>query len=133
LGACILLFRTIRLLTVENGWEHLAVWVIIFTFLEMTIDLLCIFFSFLWLLNSAELVKKISLRFGAAAAIFHAFRVLIYVIGRIGPWKNFDLKPYFRQTQNVEIFWVYFASGLSILGIIIVIIIWSKLKNQRKS
>jgi hypothetical protein len=133
LGACILLFRTIRLLTVENGWEQLAVWVIILTFLEMTIDLLCIIFSFQWLFNSSERVKKISLKFGAAAAIFHAFRVLIYVIGRIGPLRNFDLKPHFRQSQNVEIFWVYFASGLSILGIIIVIIIWLKIKKQRES
>lgn len=130
-GAGILLFRTIRLLTVENGWEHLAIWVIVFTFIEMFIDLLCIIFSFQWFFNNYEGLKRISLKFGAAAAIFHAFRVLIYVIGRIGPWINFDLKPQFRQTHNVEMFWVYFASVLSILGIVVVIFIWMKLKKRR--
>jgi len=54
-------------------------------------------------------------------------------MGRVGPFNNFDLKPQFRNTQNVEMFWVYFASVLSILGVIGVIIIWRIInKGKRK-
>jgi hypothetical protein len=130
-GASILLFRTIRLLTIENGWETLAIWVITCTIIEMIIDLFCIAFSFSWLIKTNLNSKIIALRLGAAAAIFHTFRVLIYVLGRVGPFYNFDLKPQFRNTQNVEMFWVCFASILSILGVIGVIIIWRIIKKGK--
>ena len=132
LGASIILFRTIRLLTVENGWNLLANWVIGLTFFEMAVDTLCIIFSFHWLLKDSKSSKSISLRFGATAAIFHAFRVLIYVLGRTGPWINFDVKPQFRSSHEVNMFWVYFAAILSILGILGVIIIWIMIKRSSR-
>lgn len=124
LGAGILLFRTILLLFFENGLHSLMIWVIVLTFIEMIIDLTCITFSFKWFLNNQKNNIIKSLRLGASAAIFHASRVLIYIIGRIGPWKDFDIKPDFRATNPVNIFWIYFAAILSILGIIGVFIIW---------
>lgn len=132
LGAGILLFRTIRLLTVENGWNVLANWVIILTFIEMVIDALCIIYSIHWLASDSLKSKSHSLRFGAMAAIFHAFRVLIYALGRTNLFTNFDVKTQFRSTHNVEMFWVYFASLLSILGILGVIIIWRIIKKKQK-
>lgn len=131
LGAGILLFRTIRLLTIENGWNVLAGWVILLTFIEMAIDLLCIIFSSQWLFGNSSGARSISLRLGASAAILHAIRVLIYALGRTGPWINFDVKPEFRSTHDVNMFWVYFASILSFLGILGVIIIWKILKSNK--
>jgi hypothetical protein len=135
LGASILVFRTIRLLTVENGWVTLAGWVVVLTFIEMAIDTLCIIYSFHWLYGNSKKSKSIALQLGATAAIFHAFRVLIYVLGRVGPWINFDRKPEYRSLYDVDLFWVYFAAILSVLGIIAVITIWimtkrSVLKNE---
>lgn len=132
LGASILLFRTIRLLTVENGWNVLANWVIVLTLIEMAIDTLCIIFSFHWLIRVSNKSKSISLRLGASAAIFHAFRVLIYVLGRTSPWINFDLKPQFRASNDVNMFWVYFAAILSVLGILGVIIIWMLITRAKR-
>ena len=132
LGAGILLFRTIRLLTIEDGWVTLAGWVIALTFIEMAIDILCILFSFHWLWQNSTKSKKNALRTGAAAAIFHAFRVLIYVLGRTGPWVNFDVKPEYRETHQVDLFWVYFAAILSVMGILGVLIIWAIIRKQRK-
>ena len=131
LGASILLFRTIRLLTIENGWNLLANWVIVLTFIEMAIDTLCIAFSIDWLYRNSKSSRSISLRFGVVATIFHAFRVLIYVLGRTGPWINFDVKSQFRHEHTVDIFWVNFAAILSILGIIGVIIIWMLIKRSK--
>jgi predicted ABC-type exoprotein transport system permease subunit len=132
LGASILLFRTIRLMFFENGLTTLAVWVNVLTAIEMIIDATCIIFSIKWFFKHSEIDKIISLRLGAFAAIFHAFRVLIFVIGRIGPWINFDVKPEFRSSSSIDIFWVYFAGILSILGIIGVVIIWLIRKKNRK-
>ena len=131
LGASILLFRTIRLLTVENGWETLSVWVIALTFIEMLMDVFCIVYSCHWLIADSSKSQKRSLRLGASAAIFHAFRVLIYVIGRTSPWINFDVKPQFRSTHDVDMFWVYFAAILSIAGILGVILIWLRIKSKK--
>ena len=131
LGAAILLFRTIRLLTLENGWITLANWVIVLTFIEMAIDILCIIFSSHWLFKNSDNSKSIALHLGAYAAIFHAFRVLIFVLGRTGPWINFDVKPEFRSMHNVDMFWIYFAATLSILGILGVIIIWLYIERKK--
>lgn len=132
MGASILLFRTIRLLTIENGWIILANWVIILTFIEMAIDIICIIFSFHWFLKDSNSSKSISLRTGAAAALFHAFRVLIYVLGRTGSLNNFDVKPQYRTTHTVDMFWVYFAAILSVLGVIGVFFIWLWIKKSRR-
>lgn len=123
LGASILLFRSIRLLTIENGWNTIADWVIVLTFIEMAIDIFCIIFASHWLFRNSNSSKSIALKLGAYAAIFHAFRVLILVLGRTGPWINFDVKPEFRSTYHLDTFWIYFAATLSILGILGVIII----------
>ena len=80
----------------------------------MIIDLLCLIFSIRWIKANSE----------QYATILHAFRVLIYVLGRTGPWINFDVNPEFHSSYVVNWFWVYFAAILSILGIIGVIIIW---------
>ena len=131
LGGGILLFRTIRLLTVENGWETLANWVIALTFIEMLADLICIIYSLKWFINIDLKARSVALKLGAFAAIFHAFRVLIYVLGRTGPWINFDLKQEFRDIHEVNMFWVIFAAVLSVLGIIGVIVIWAVMKNRK--
>lgn len=132
LGASVLLFRTIRLLTFENGWDVLANWVIILTFIEMAIDVACLGFSLEWLISNKQSSKSKALRCGAIAAIFHAFRVLIYALGRTDLFLNFDVKPQFKSTHEVDMFWVYFAAILSILGILGVIIISIIIRKKNK-
>lgn len=132
LGAGILLFRTISLMFFEHGLRILELWVNVLTIIEMIIDAVCIVFSLKWLLRNTVAAQTISLTLGATAAIFHAFRVLIYVIGRLGPWKNFDVKPAFRASAGTDIFWVYFAGILSLLGLLAVILIWIIRKKRRR-
>lgn len=131
LGASILLFRTLRLLFLEQGLEILVLWVIILTVLESIIDSCCIIGSLRWLISNDALKATFPLRLGAAAAILHAIRVLIYVLGRTGPWVNFDVKPIYRSSYSFDWFWVWFAAILSVLGVIGVIVIW-KLRRRSK-
>jgi magnesium-transporting ATPase (P-type) len=110
-------------------------WTSALTVIEFLIDLACFISAFLWFRKNVPFREKLSLRLGTAAALVHAVRVLIYVIGRTGPWENFDMKPEFYHLQDtVNWFWVYFASTLSVLGILGVLIIWRiRIRNRNRN
>lgn len=131
LGASILLFRTLRMMFFEKAFEILVLWVIILLIVEFLIDISCIISSLRWLISNDARKATFPLQLGAAAAIFHAIRVLIYVLGRTGPWKNFDVKPIYHSSYSFEWFWVWFAAILSVLGVIGVIVIW-RLRRRAK-
>ncbi|MFC2026783.1 hypothetical protein ACFLUX_02280 [Chloroflexota bacterium] len=130
-GASFLLFLTLRLIFFEQGLEYLVLWVIILTIVEFIIDSSCIIGSLRWFISNDTKKATLPLQFGAAAAILHAIRVLIYVLGRTGPWVNFDVKPIYRSSYSFEWFWVWFAAILAVLGVIGVIVIWI-LRRQAK-
>jgi hypothetical protein len=71
----------------------------------------------------------------AAAAIFHALRVLVFVIGRVGPWINFDVRPEHHEAHSDTWTWtgVYFAGIMAVLGVIGVIIIWILIWRAKKN
>lgn len=75
---------------------------------------------------------RLPLRLIAAAVILHAIRVLVYVLGRTGPWVNFDVKPEYHEVYTFEWFWVYFAAILAFLGVAGVIIVWRIIRYRRK-
>jgi len=50
--------------------------------------------------------------------------VLIYVLGRTGPWHGFDVCPEYRVGQVAEWGWVVFAAAMSVLGVLGVVIVW---------
>jgi hypothetical protein len=124
IGASFLLFRILRLLFFEQGLEILVLWVIVLTIFESAIDISCIVGSLRWFISNDESKATFALRLGAAAAIFHAIRVLIHVLARTGPWFNFDVKPEYHSSYSFEWFWVWFAAILSVVGVIGVIVIW---------
>ena len=125
LGACVLLFRTTTMI-VQGYLGVFVFWVSVLLISEFLIDLGCAGFSILWWISNDRSKDRIPLRLGAAAAILHAIRVLVYVVGRIGSRMNFDIKPEYHSSQytNWDIKWVYFASIMSILGLLGVVIIW---------
>jgi hypothetical protein len=134
LGACILLYRTITMIS-QGALEILALWVSILLFAEMLIDLSCLFTTIPWWIRRDWAKAKIPLRLGAATAIFHALRVLVFVLGRIGPWKNFDVRPEHQAAHADTWSWagVYFAGIMAVLGVIGVIIIWLLIRRAKKN
>lgn len=130
--AGIVLFRTIRMMLVENAFEILVLWVITLLIAEFLIDLACLFWSIRWAITGKRRDATLPLWLGAIAAFLHAIRVLIYVLGRTGPWINFDVKPEYHDSYVFDWFWVYFAGTMSILGIIGVIVIWQIIRAKKK-
>jgi hypothetical protein len=133
LGACLLLFRTIMMLS-QGALGVLVLWVSILLIAELLIDTGCIVSSVGWLRANDATKAGIPLRFGAAAAILHAARVLIFVLGRVGPWIDFDVRPEHRALHSVRWSWgwLYFAAIMSVLGVIGVIVIWILLRSAKK-
>jgi hypothetical protein len=131
IGASILLFRTLRMMFVENAFEILVLWVFMLLVLEFLFDIFCIVSSLRWFISNDSLKATFPLQSGAVATILHAMRVLVYVLGRTGPWLNFDVKPMYRSSYSFEWFWVWFAAILSVLGVIGVIVIW-RLRRRAK-
>lgn len=132
LGASILLYRTISMMLFENALKILAGWVIGLLFLEFFIDLGCLLSAVNWLVKGKGKNAALPLRLGAMATILHALRVLIYVLGRTGPWVNFDVKPAYRNSYTFDWFWVYFAGILSVLGIVGAVVIWWMISRNKK-
>jgi len=134
LGACILLYRTITMIS-QGALEILALWVSILLFVEMTIDFACLVTTIPWWISRDRTKAKFPLRLGAAAAIFHALRVLVFVLGRTGPWINFDVRPEHLAAHAETWSWagVYFAGTMAVLGVTGVIIIWLLIRRANKN
>ncbi len=133
LGAGVLLYRTLTMIS-QGAFEILAFWVYALIVVEMVIDLACLLSAAKWWFTKSKNQARIALRLGAAAAIFHAFRVLIFVMGRVGPWIDFDVQPEHRALHGTRWTWgeVYFASIMSILRVLVVIVIWRLIVRANK-
>jgi len=132
-GAGILIFRSLRMVTVEQAFDILVDWVYVLLIMEFMIDVACFMASLRWFTLSKWKYASTALKLGAWAAILHAFRVLIYVLGRTGPWVNFDVKPEYREAYTFDWFWVYFAATFSVIGLIGVLVIWRLWRRKKRS
>jgi hypothetical protein len=118
----------------QGALDILVLWVSAVLIAEMLLDSACLLSSIKWWIANDRKYDSIPLRLGAAAAILHAFRVLIFVLGRIGSWLDFDVRPAHRALHSTR--WsmgqVYFAAIMSVLGLIGVLIIWTIRRRAKK-
>ncbi len=130
LGAGFLFFRTVRMMT-QGALVWMVPWVAALLLAESLLDAIILLGTVQWWMTQAEDHASFSLRTTAAAVFLHALRVLIYALGRIGPWIDFDIRPEHRaiDSSRGSMGWVYFASIMSVLGILGVLIIW---RNRRR-
>lgn len=61
-----------------------------------------------------------------AATFLHAGRVLVFVLGRTGPWVDFDVRPEKRADHRERWTWgqVVFAGVMSVFGVVGALAIW---------
>ena len=118
----------------EGLLDILVLWVSAMLIAEMLIDVGCLLSSIRWWIANDYSKSHLALKIGASAAILHAIRVLIFVLGRIGPWVDFDVRPEYRAMHYTRWSWsgVYFAAIMSVLGVIGVLIIWRLRRRPSK-
>ena len=129
-GISILFLRTLRMILIENAINVLIIPLVILLFIEMLIDGLCILSSIYWFIKNREQNSSISLKLAAIGILLHAIRVLFYALGRIRVFLDFDIKDAYKGQHAVDIFWVYFAVVMSLLGVIGVLVVWSLRKKK---
>ncbi len=123
-GAAVLVYRTVALLS--GARTVLKGWVVGLTIVEMSVDVATIVGSARWWATRAPRDGRLALRFGAAATLLHAVRVLVFVLGRVGPWRDFDVRPERRADHRDRWTWggVIFAGTMAALGVLGVGIVW---------
>ena len=124
-GAGILLYRTIALIA-GGARRVLERWVVWLTFLEMAIDVVTSGSAARWWQSRNPDHAHVALVAGACAALVHAVRVAVFVVGRTGPWIDFDVREDARADHGERWTWpqVVFAGTLSTFGVIGVVVIW---------
>lgn len=133
-GAAFLLYRAI--MVVYGGAVYVNVWwVAALLFLEMGLDALCMFCAAVWFVKADKPSESITLKVTAAIIIVHAVRVLIFVIGRVGPWIDFDVTPEHRLAHSSRWVWtdVFLAGTPASLSVIALIVIWQTRKWQKSN
>jgi hypothetical protein len=123
LGICVLLSKTIVMLT-DGSLTTLMTWTSALLAVESLLDAGTLLGAVWWWTGGTGTRAWLPLRLAAAAVIVHAVRVLVYVLGRTGPWHNFDVRPAHRAAQTPEWHWLVFAAVLSVLGVVGVVIVW---------
>ncbi len=123
LGICILLVRTIIMLT-DGSMTTMVAWASALLVVEFLVDVAVVLSAAWWWIGGTAARARLPLRVTVAAVITHAARVAIYILGRTGPWHNFDVRPAFRAEQVAEWHWVIFAGLMAFLSLVVVAIIW---------
>lgn len=124
-GALILLARTVVML-LGGALEVLVAWVGALLLAEFALDLAWFAAAVRWLWSRAALDARLALKAAGAAILLHAVRVMIFVLGRTGPWIDFDVRPEERAFHAARWSWegVYFAATMALLGVIGVALVW---------
>lgn len=128
IGAIILLARTIILIS-QGYMELFVLWVAALLLIEFILDFGWLITAMIWWITKDKSSVSITLRLAATAIILHAIRVAIFVLGRLGPQPNFDIRPEHRPIPATNLGWVYFALIMSVLGVVGVVVVW-KLRNK---
>jgi hypothetical protein len=116
-----------------NDAFHLYVWwASALLVVEFLTDLAWLVASIRWLFSNQKDKANASLKLAAMAIIVHAIRVLVFVLGRTGPWVNFDVRAEHHADYSFEWFWVYFAGTLSALSVIALALIWYLIRKSQR-
>ncbi len=134
LGTGILLFRAILRLSQGAIAVHVP-WVFALLIIETLFDSACLLSAVWWWISNDQSKDQVPLRIASAAVILHGTRVWIFVLARIGPWKNFDIRP--EQLADHARWWSWgwlvVAAVLATSTVIGVIFIWIIRRRTRKT
>ena len=132
-GAGILFYRTVAMVA-EGYLGILTWWAGALLLAEMIIDLACIVTAIVWFRSGDPSRDRLPLRLGTVAALLHAVRVGVYVLGRTAPALNFDVRSsQVHHYGDTSWFWVWFAALLALLGVAGVVVIWRiRIRNRKR-
>ena len=131
-AATILLYRAIALIG-AGSTSIMTPWVAALTYLELALVTATMASSAVWAIGRRDILETVALSLGAATTFLHAFRVSIFALARFDPWQDFDVRPEHRALHDARWTWteVWFSVVMSILGVVVVIVIWRLRERSR--
>lgn len=123
LGAAFMFGRTLVLISggalVSYTW-----WSAVLLVVESLIDLFTLVAAGRWLVTNSHM--SAALWATVLVVVVHAVRVAIFVLGRTGPWVDFDIRPERRVEYAGSWTWagVYFAAVMSAVSVMVVVLAW---------
>lgn len=127
-GISILLTRA--LILIMRSRRVLRAWVTNLAAAELALDVATLGAAIRWWWTNSRGNRQVPLKLAAAATILHAGRVLVFILGRLRPFKDFDVRPEHRSEHDERWSWgqVYFAAAMSVLGVFGVLVIRKRMR-----
>ncbi|KPK11174.1 MAG: hypothetical protein AMJ68_06660 [Acidithiobacillales bacterium SG8_45] len=134
IGAAFLAYRTLAMIS-AGALQTLVPWVNFLLMLELIADGIAMVVCAAWAISGRPEQVRAVIRATTAVVIIHAVRVLIFVLGRTGPWVDFDVKPEARAQHADSWTWgeVYFAGSMSAISVIALIVFWIYWRRKRQA
>lgn len=126
-GSGFLLARTIML--VAGGSLHTYTWwAAALLGIEFVVDAVAVAAGAAWVVTRRADHATRALRAVAAMILVHAVRVLVFVLGRTGPWVDFDVRAQHRAEYATTWAWfdVWFAGTGAALSVIVLTVVWRR-------
>ena len=107
-------------------------WVIGLAAVELILDAATLGTSIRWWMTNLHRHRRLPLQLATAATLLHAVRVLVFVLGRLRPLKDFDVRPEYRAEHDRRWTWgeVSFAAVMSILGVAGVFVVRHRIRPR---
>ena len=107
-------------------------WVIGLAAAELVLDAATLGTSIRWWTTNLQHHRRLPLRLAAAATLLHAARVLVFVLGRLRPFKDFDVRSEHRAQHDRRWTWgqALFAAVMSMLGVAGVFVIRRRMRRR---
>lgn len=117
-GISILLVRAAILISTAKNF--LRRWVIGLAAVELALDIATLGAAIRLCVTKVVGHRALPSRLAAVAIVVHAIRVTIFVLGRFGPFKDFDVRTGQRSDHDSRWSWagVVFAAAMSVLGVL---------------
>lgn len=133
MGAGLLLYRTLEMISAD-AMSTLVPWVSALLVVELIIDAITVVVCLTWAATVKHEHIRTVIRATTTVVVLHAVRVAIFILGRIGPWVDFDVRPEARAMHATRWSWgeVYFAGTMAALSVILLGIFWFHWRRGRQ-
>jgi len=123
IGAGLLLYRTLAMIA-GGAIDVLVPWVSALLMFELIIDSISLVVFLTWAITGKTEHIPTVIRTTTVVVTVHAIRVLIFVLGRTGPWIDFDVRPEARALHATRWTWneVIIAGILSALSVVALVL-----------
>jgi len=132
LAAPILIYRAAFLIWTGVASRY-VIWLNVLTWIELLLAVSIVGAALVWLVSGGRAWCALTLRLTAAIILLHAFRVAVFVIARVGPWIDFDVRPEERPVDPAGWDWfqIWFASAMAGLSLLVLfgVLIWRRRRD----